>query len=83
MFHSWPRLPMELKVLILEHALQDDASLLRATPLYHEWFMRREPWSWIWYTGRIDAVIRTRNRELVELALDSCGYLFLQTPLPC
>jgi hypothetical protein len=74
-FHSWPRLPTELKVLVLEHALQDDVKSLRTTPLYHEWYMQRyPPWIYSWHIGRINSIISTRNREIVDLALDICEY---------
>lgn len=74
-FHAWPRLATELKVLVLKHALQDDINSLRATPLYHQWYMQRRPlWSHNWLVGRINSIIATRNREIVDLALDICEY---------
>ncbi|KAJ4374526.1 hypothetical protein N0V86_007395 [Didymella sp. IMI 355093] len=70
-FHPWPRLPTEVKVLVLEHVLQDDVDSLRTTPLYHDWYMQRyPPWIHSWYIGRINFIISTRNREIVDLALD-------------
>jgi hypothetical protein len=72
-FHGWPQLPVELKMQVLSYALRCSVDQLRVTPLYHTWYMR----NW-WTLGRMHATIAefisTRNRELVELALDSCKY---------
>ena len=76
-FHAWPKLATELKVLVLvlEHTLQDDVNSLRATPLHHRWFMQSPPvCAHSWLIGRINSIIATRNREIVDLALDVCDY---------
>lgn len=72
-FHARPRLATELKVLVLEHTMQDDINALRATPLHHRWFMQSPPfWTHSWLIGRINRLIATRNREIVDLALNVC-----------
>jgi len=72
-FHDWLRLPTELQVVVLEHALQYSIGRLRSTPLYHQWYMKN-----FWTFGRahctISICISTRNHEFVELALHSCEY---------
>lgn len=74
-FHAWPRLATELKVLVLERVLRGDVNSLRTTPLHHRWFMQRPPlWAHSWLVGRINSIIATRNREIVDLALDVCEY---------
>ena len=78
-FHPWCRLPTELRMLVLEHALQESILRLRRTPRYHEWFVLGAWADFVNCNVRIlDKILGTRNRELVELALDAREYDSIQ-----
>lgn len=72
-FHPWSRLPTELKILILEHALRESIGRLRRSPQYHQSFVLR---AWATFINCnvhvLGAILGTRNHELVELVLDAC-----------
>lgn len=62
MFHSWPQLPAELKLRVLEFALSHPKPI--------------ENWSRHAFCGKpeMESILRTRNQELVVLALEACQY---------
>lgn len=67
MFHPWPRLPTELKLEVLSHALGETRPIDHRRHVYNLGTSNR---------CVLSAVIGTRNRDFVELALDACQSIY-------
>lgn len=63
MFHPWSRLPTELRGHILSHSVHSDNPITNRS---HDLNMGSR-------FAALNALISTRNTELVSVALDTCG----------